>query len=58
MHPGVAVDLVLAACADYRYSREPRGYRQLLLWYKKPPPTGLYAYHRNRNLDFDAAWIR
>jgi hypothetical protein len=25
-----------------------------LLWYKKPP-SRLYAYHRNRNLDLDAA---
>jgi hypothetical protein len=28
-----------------------------LLWYKKPH-AGPHAYHRNLNLDFDAAWIR
>jgi hypothetical protein len=29
--------------------------RYPLLWYKKPP-TGLYAYHLNLTLDFDAPW--
>jgi hypothetical protein len=58
----VLLDTFVHSCCHHAMQlRSATQHRELaraaLLWYKKSP-AGSHAYHRNLNLDFDAAWIR